>query len=401
VTNSSGDNVLSQAVNGGPPITVLSSSELKKIDDIVWLHDGRVVYSLHETQNSNACNYWTMRLDLATGKRIEESRRLTNWPNFCVSSGSSTSDDKKLAFLTASTFNTSFIGEIGAGGTRIGNLKHFTLEDADDVITDWTPDGESVIVVQNRGDHYGLYKQRADSETQEPIVSSASGGVASYAATTPDGQWIIALIWPLSEGKVLEHPDVPLPIVRIPLAGGTPETILQVSRPAPVSCARPPSSLCVIIEQSEDRKRMIVSALDAVKGRGVELARLDLARDIDLFAENLVCALSADGTRLALARSPESPVEIYSLRGQLIQKIPSNSLGKLFGIVWAPDQKGFFLTRKAEDGNELLHLDLKGHLQSLRKCAGWACFGFPSPDGRHLAVFDNNRSTNIWMMENF
>jgi eukaryotic-like serine/threonine-protein kinase len=401
LTNSSGDNMLSQDVNGGLPVTILNSSALKNMDDMVWLHGGRVVFSLHETGNSNVCNYWTMRLDLATGKRIDEPRRLTNWPNFCANSGSSTSDDKKLAFLATSTFYTAYIGEIGPGGTRLGNLKHFTLEDADDVISDWTADGKEVIVVQNRGDHYSLYKQGVDSETPEPIVSSVAGGVANFATTTPDSKWIIALIWPASEGKVLEHPNVPLPIVRIPLAGGTPETILQASRPSPVSCARPPSSLCVIVEQSEDRKQMIVSALDAVKGRGAELARFDLARDIDLFTDNLVCTLSPDGNRLALARSPESPLEIYSLRGQLIQRVPSNTLGKVFGVVWAPDQKGFFLTRKAEDGNELLHLDLKGHLQSLRKCVGWACFGSPSPDGRHIAIFDNNRNMNMWMMENF
>jgi serine/threonine protein kinase len=401
LTDSSGDRMLSRDVNGGAPVTILSSSELPKMNDINWLHNGRVVYSLHETQNASVCNYWTMRLDLATGKRIEEPRRLTNWPNSCVFSGSVTNNDKQLAFVAASNFYTSYIADIDAGGTRIGNLKHFTLEDADDVITDWTADGKAVIVVQNRTDHYGLYKQRSDSETPEPIVSSAAGGIASYATTTPDSKWIFALIYPVSEGRVLERPNVPLPVVRIPLAGGTPETILRVSRPAPVSCARPPASLCVIVEQSDDRKQMIVSALDAIEGRGTELARFDLARDVELFTDNLICALSADGTRLALARSPESPVEIYSLRGQLIQKVSSGSLGRVFGVTWAADQKGLFLLRKVEDGNELLHMDLKGHLQSLRKCLGWACFGFPSPDGRHLAVVENNQSMNMWMMENF
>ena len=401
LSDASGDTMLSRDVNWGPPVTLLRSSDLAKMNDMVWLHDGRLIYSLQESENTNVCNYWTIRLNFATGKHIEESRRLTNWPSYCVSSGSATQDDKKIAFAAWSSFYTSYVADLESGGTRVSNVKHFTLEDSDDVITDWTADGKGVIVVQNRGDHYSLYKQRANSEIPEPIVSSVAGGIASFAATTPDSKWIIALIWPVSEGKALERPNVPLPIVRIPLAGGTPETILRASRPSPVSCARPPSSLCVIIEQSDDRKQMIVSALDAVKGRGAELARFDLARDIDLFTDNLVCALSADGTRLALARSPESPVEIYSLRGQLIQRVPSNSIGKLFGVVWAPDQKGFFLTRKAEDGNELLHLDLKGHLQSLRKCIGWSCFGFPSPDGRHIAILENNHSMNMWMMENF
>ena len=205
LTDPSGDNMLSRDVNGGAPITVLSSSELRRMDDINWLRDGRLVYSLHETENANVCNYWTMRLDLATNRRIEEPRRLTNWPNFCVSSGSSTEDDKKMAFLASSNFYTSYIGDLDAGGTRISNLKHFTLEDSDDVITDWTADGKAVIVAQNRTDHYSLYKQRVDSDSPEPIVSSVAGGVASFAGTTPDSKWIIALIWPISEGTVLER----------------------------------------------------------------------------------------------------------------------------------------------------------------------------------------------------
>ena len=78
----------------------------------------------------------------------------------------------------------------------------------------------------------------------------------------------------------------------------------------------------MIIEQSDNSKQMIVSAFDAIKGRGAELARFTLVRDVDLFVDNLLCAISPDGTRLAIARSPESPVEIYSIDGQPIREDP-------------------------------------------------------------------------------
>ena len=228
-----------------------------------------------------------------------------------------------------------------------------------------------------------------------------AGGIVDFAEATPDGKWIIAFIWPAVNGAILERPQIPLPLVRIPLTGGVPQTILQLSRPSPVSCARRPSSMCVIIEPSDDSKHMIVSGLDAVKGRGSELARFDLARDVDVLVDNLICALSPDGNRLALARSPESPVEIYSLRGQLLRRIASKPLGRLASLAWAADQKSFFLVRRAQGGTELLHLDLEGHLQQLRKCTGWGCFAFPSPDGRRLAFVENRQSANMWMMENF
>jgi hypothetical protein len=399
LTDASGDSMLSRDPTGSRPVTLFQSSELKKTNDIVWLHDGRLVYDMTESGSQDTvCNYWITRLDLISGKRLEEPRRLTNWPNSCVSSGSVTSDDKRLVYSLSSGFYTSYVADLGAGGTQIRNAKHFTLEDSDDGTHGWTVDGK-VIVAQIRGNGWGLYKQSLDSDTPEPIASSVNGGALLLGATSPDGKWYIARSWPDKES--VEHPSVPLPIVRIPLAGGAPETILQVSRHANVSCARPPSNSCVIATQSEDRKQMVVSILDPIKGRGTELARFDFARELAVL-EIPTCVISPDGTRLAIARSPESPIEIHSLHGQLIHKIPYQSAGIWIWLAWAANQKGLFVTRKAQNGNELLYLDLRGNVTSLRKCIGSeTCWGLPSPNGRHLAVVDRNQSNNMWMMENF
>src|SRR5262249_14715269 len=397
-TDASGGTMLSRQVKGGSPITLFQDAELKKMDDIVWLPDGRVVYSLPET--TGTANYWTTRLDLNTGKRIEAPRRLTNWPNFRIYSGSATTDGKRLTFAGASSFFTAYVAELEGGGRRIRNPKHFTLEDGDDYIADWTPDSKAVIVAEVRGDHSSLYKQSLDSDIPHPIVSSVAGYV-NYALMTPDGKWAIALIWPTEGGHGLEHASTPLPIVRIPIDGGVPETVLQVLRPSTVSCFILPSKICVIAEQSDDHKQMIVSRFDPLTGRGPELGRFELDRDLDTFVENLICTLSRDGTRLAIARSPESPIEIHSLWGQLMRIIPSRIPGKKIGLTWAANQEGFFVTRRAPEGTELFHLDLQGNENRLWRCFGWGCFASPSPDGRHLGILDNKQSTNIWMMENF
>jgi len=398
LTNSAGDAMLSRDTRGGPPVALLQVAETTAIKDFVWLHDGRLVYSLIEPGNGSVCNYWTMRLDLATGKHLEDARRLTNWPSFCASNSSVTNDDKRLAFTGFSSFFTSYVAELEAGGTRLRNTQHFTLEDSDDAAHGWTADGK-LLVAQHREDGWGLYRQSLESHTPEPIVSSVAGGVLLSGATTPNGKWYIGRIWPDAEN--VQRPTIPLPIVRIPFAGGTPETILQLSRHGNVSCARPPSNRCVIAEQSEDRKQMIVSIFDALKGRGPELARFDFARELETL-EVPTCIISPDGTRLAVARSPESPIEVYSLHGQLMRRIPSQSVGELIWLAWSANQKGLFVTRKAQRGNELLYLDVQGNVTSLRKCIGnETCFGFPSPDGRHLAVIDRNQSNNMWMMENF
>src|SRR5207248_865654 len=345
-------------------------------------------YALAEPGNGGVCNYWTMRLDLATGRRLEEPRRLTNWPNFCVFSGSVTSNDKRLAFMATSGFYTSYVADLEAGGKRLRNLRRFTLEDADNVVHGWTADGR-VVVVKNR-DTWSLYKQSLDSDTPEPIVSSVAGGALLLGAMTPDGKSYLGRIWP--NGESIDHPTIPFPIVRIPLGGGTPETILQLSRQDNVSCARPPSSTCVIAEQREDRKQVILSILDPIKGRGPELFHFDVDRELAVL-EFPPCVISPDGTRLAMARNPRSPIEIRSLHGELMSKIPSQSLGVLTWLTWAADQKGFFVSRKGQRGDELLYLDLQGNATSLRKCVGEdTCQGLPSPDGRHLAVIDRDQS---------
>jgi len=401
-TDASGNTLLSGDIKGGPTVAVLQSAELKKMGDVNWLHDGRVVYSLEEPTNYTVCNYWTMRIDLATGRHLEEPRRLTNWPNFCVFGGSVTNDDKRLAFVATSGFYTSYVADLEAGGKRLRNIRRFTLEDADNVVVGWTADGK-VVVAQN-GYTWNLYKQSLDSDAREPIVSSVAGGTLLVGAMTPDGKSYIGRIWP--DGESIDHPTIPFPILRIPLAGGTPETILQVSRQNSVSCARPPSNTCVLEQQSEDRKQVIVSILDPIKGHGPELFRFDVDRVLTVL-EMPSCVISPDGTRLAIARNPESPIEIRSLHGQLIRTIPSQSVRLLSWLRWSADQKGFFVTRKGESGNELLYLDFQGKATSLRKCGGGneglggRCEGLASPDGRHLAIVDRDQSNNIWMMENF
>jgi hypothetical protein len=112
------------------------------------------------------------------------------------------------------------------------------LEDSDDGAHGWTADGKA-IVAQIRGNGWGLYKQSLDSETPEPIASSVDGGTLLLGATSPDGKWYIARDWPTGKKLSSDHLTVPLSILRIPLAGGAPETILQLSRHANVSCARP------------------------------------------------------------------------------------------------------------------------------------------------------------------
>jgi len=405
----SGSALLSRDIRGGPPVTVLSSDEIPKVrGDLSWLPDGRLIYQAAEPGSEAAsakqtCNFWAMRVDVRTGELIEKPKRLTNWTGFCSSNANVTADGKRLAFLQSSgEHGTAYVADLEAGETRIRNPRHFTLEEDEDFIGDWTADSKAVIVGIQRGDdRYGLFKQSLDSNNRVPIAANVEGGVLSEEILSPDGKWIIALVWPAVGGPSPSNPSAPLPLVRIPVAGGTPEPMFQVVRPGPYSCARAPSNLCVVPEQTADHKQVTVTAFDPIKGRGAELARFDLDPNMNLLVNNLLCILSPDGTRLAFARSPDGPIEIRSLRRQPPIVIRAKGLDKLWNIHWAADSKALLVAKKIQDGTELLHVDLQGKTTRLWKSIGPRCFGIPSPDGRHLAVYDWKRSSNMWLMENF
>jgi serine/threonine protein kinase len=397
------DTVVARDLKGGPITTLMPPSEMKEIGDVTLLPDGRFVYfdACYQLGLSSPCNFWIKRIDTNTGGVIEKPRRLTNWVGVKAQNPSTTADGKRIAFMqTSAGHGTAYIADLAADGTSVRDARHFTLDDEDYGISDWSADSKSVLLSSDRTDHYVLYKQALDSDTPERMVASGAGVISvEQAYLSPDGKWAIIQVWP-STGYVAGRTTVRL--MRVPITGGTPELIFPIRDGSSTFCARAPSSLCAVAEESEDRKTMTITAFDPVKGRGAELARFDLEpdRDINVFSDHLLlCDISPDGTRLAVARSPDRPIEIHSLRGQPTIIIPAQGL-KLRNIRWGADGKGLFVARHMKDGNELLYLDLQGKTKSLWKSNG-PSDGVPSRDGRHLAITEVKQNANMWMMENF
>jgi len=59
-------------LKGGTPVAILSSDQAKRLNDFLWLPDGRVIYALWETvPEEGTCNYWQIRIDPRSGKPVE------------------------------------------------------------------------------------------------------------------------------------------------------------------------------------------------------------------------------------------------------------------------------------------------------------------------------------------
>src|SRR5579864_7942584 len=390
----SGLSILSRDFQGGPAITLLSPAQTIQIDDVpAWLPDGRLLYSVRQTEPPDTCNYWSMRLDPGTGHLIEEPKQLTNWIGACMSSGSVTADGKRLAFLKWAGHMTSYVAELTAGGRRLHNLRQFPLSESLDLVGDWTADSAEIVYVSNRAGGFGLYKQPLDQETTEPLVTE---GFGRNAHVTPDGKWILYL----GLGDRAEPWETrPEPVMRVPVGGG-PSHMLFMAKPwSLISCARSPSQTCALAEPSDDRKELIVSALDTLKGRGPELMRFAL----DPNDNNWLFDVSAAGDRIAVASSSAGPIYIFSARGQPMQQINVKGWSILPEMTWAADGKSLYVFAGIHGGRMLLNIDLQGNTYPIWRTPGASAetLAKPSPDGRHLAVSSAATNGNMWMMENF
>jgi len=393
-SDKSGDTFLSRDVTGGPPLTLFTPTEMKNVVDGTWLPDGRLIYAVKEPQpGGDICNYWVMSLDSHTGVPVEKPRQLTHWAGFWMNNTSVTKDGKRLAFQESRGHSTGYVADLEAGGTRIRNSRPFTLEEWD-VVADWTADSKAALVVRDRGAHYEFSKQFLNS-LLNPLVLSTGEGSIEAAAITPDGKWVIYQLF-APEGE--SNPR----LMRVPFSGGSPELLFSVPPGSGFSCSRHPSDLCVLAERSVDRNVMLVSVLDPIRGkRGPELTRFDLDRDLSISLSPF-CAISPDGTRLAISRGTGGPIQILSLRGRPTQILQVKGLSDMRLLGWTGEGNGLFIVNGIRNGTVLQHVDLQGHPHVLWKCGtGWQCDFSPSPDGRHVAIMDRRTSSNFWMMENF
>jgi eukaryotic-like serine/threonine-protein kinase len=394
-TDQSGDTLLNRNLTGGPRTTLFAPGEMKKVRDLIWLADGRLLYSREEPESffGSACNFWEMRLDAHTGEAVEKPRRLTNWSGLCMSGMSETSDGKKLVFLKSAGKQTSFLADVAEGGTRILRPRHFPLSESSEGAVGWTPDSKAILFNSNRSGHNEIYRQFLDQDIAEPVLTE---GYGRDPRVTPDGKSIVYL----GMGENGATPtSAPEPVMRVSITGGPSQRLFIAHTFSLLSCARSPSDLCVIGEPTEDGKQLVLTAFDPQKGRGAELFRFALvANDKNWFLD-----LSPDGTRVAVTRTLAGPIYILSLGGQVLQQVQVKGWSNIGFLSWAAEGKGFFVSAGVRNGKELLHVDLQGNAHPLWENSGGSAVtdAYPSPDGRHLAFHGWTTSGNMWMTENF
>jgi DNA-binding winged helix-turn-helix (wHTH) protein/Tol biopolymer transport system component len=396
----------SRSIEGGPPATALVWKYPYDVADWSWSPDGRIIYSLVDF-GENTCNFWQVRLDTRTGEPVEKPRKLTNWSGFRMDNPSFSADGKRLTFLKSSVQSTLYLADLRASGTRLSAPVHLTLNEGQNDPVGWAQDSKTVVFVWDRSGHPELFRQIAGKDTAVRIASTLEEFGRDYHMS-PDGTRILYLVYPTGWGT-----SQPVNLMRVPLAGGASELVLNSSVGAEpsVRCARHPAALCMLAETTPDHTQLVFTEVDPVRGRGREITRFEIKTTPDA---HYAWDLSPDGTRIAILKQSEATITLVPLVSNSTQTIVVKASPKLYSLDWSADGQGLFVSALADGRSTLLHLDLKGNAQTLWYSKGGirqpgdlflsgalAPRAVPSPDGRYLAIQGQSVSSNIWMIENF
>jgi len=376
----------------GASRTVVLSSPDHFLRNLCWLPDRRIVYSRQESRDSNDDNLWQIGIDDRTGMPTGTPKRITQWAGSLIGGLAASADGKRLVLLRIAFQIQTYVGELDGGGTRMKAPRRLTNDEANDAPYAWTPDSKAVLFDSDRNGRWGIFKQQINAvEAQAMILGLQHSGEPRIS---PDGEWILYEETPTGAG-----PSTPTRLMRVPIAGGAPQFVLEIRNAADFDCTRGPAGLCVLAEDSHDRQQLALTAFDPLKGRDKVLRTIpkDAAASFDF-------GLSADGSTIAIARDgqPEIHIRLLSLAGGTDREITVKGWPNMTGLAWSPDGKGMYCGSFSLRGTTLLYVDLEGNARVLwQNSGGFGTWGIPSPDGRYLAIRGDVRNSNVWMLEGF
>jgi serine/threonine protein kinase len=396
--------MVSRDLQGGPPETAISAG----IVDWSWSPDWRMIYSTDEPQSGpESCNFWTVDFNRRTGKPLAPAKRLTNWAGFCIDNPSVTADGKMLAFRRWSPQGDVSVASLEDKGLRTTSPRRLTLSEGLNYPTSWTADNKAVIFESFQDGRWQIFKQALDSDAADPIETGIDEDVLD-ARLSAEGGDVFYVAVPKRSG-----PSPMRKLMSVPLSGGTPKLVMSSNTYGGPRCSRPPSTLCAIAEQTPDREQLIFTAFDS-DSRGRELTRFKT--DPKSYF-NYVWDLSPDGTRIAVLKGSENRITILSLRGERPREITVSSWNELQSVDWKSGGEELLASSHTRDGVVLLGVNQRGKARVVWEHKGsiapwdwppskWlvgpsAPWAVPSPDGHHIAIYEWNMNSNMWMMENF
>jgi DNA-binding winged helix-turn-helix (wHTH) protein/Tol biopolymer transport system component len=357
---------------------------------LAWLSDGRLIFPLREPRpNQQDTNLWSLRFDTQTLLPQGPTAQLTHGKGIAVQLSSS-KDGKRIALRRHAPQPDIYIADLERGSNRLGTFRRLTLDERVDYAMDWTSDSRAVIFYSNRNGPFHIFKQAIVATQPELLVGGRDDLYAPRL--TPDGSSVIYIIRPQAGG-----PSNNSRVMRVPLAGGVPQCLLETPGLFDLECTRPPAKFCFYGQIEDGRARLFT--FDPTSGKAAELSEIESKLD------SFNWILSHDGEHLAWPsehlNGKQFGVRVFSRAGKLKRDIAVPGWSEIYGLDWAADSKSLWAcTRDANGDSALLNVGLDGKTTTLLShrylSLEWT---IPSPDGRHLAVVQNSNKSNISLLD--
>ena len=356
---------------------------------LVWASDGRLIYTLEEARpRQEDSNLWSIRLNSQL-KPDGTPVRLTNDQGY-VFNVSISGDGKRIAYVKGVPQPDVYVAKLQGSGTIAEEPHRLTLDDRQDLPFDWTTDNKSVIFISDRTGSFSIYKQSIDQTMPELVISANQQLMGPRLS--PDGTHLLYLLNP-NWGD----PNFEVPLMSMPLAGGTSRQIAKAKWITNLQCARAPANTCIYSVIAD--ASLTFFQFDSAGEGGTQILQIK-----DELAQAYNWSLSPDGKILAIAKGKwggEEPlIRLVSLEGGPDRWLKIKGWPGLSSIDWAADSKSIWAPTMGEKENALLRIDLQGNTtvawRPKEVRVGWA---IPSRDGKLLALHVNSTSANAWMLE--
>jgi serine/threonine protein kinase len=378
---------------GGKPSDVISDVNIASDglygSALLWLPDGRLLFSLVEPENDGATNLWAVATNPETGEPTGKPSQITNWQRSFPWIPTVSSDGRRLVVLRAHTASDVFVADWKKNDGALDVPRNLTQGDTRQIPNGWFGDGRAILFTSDRAGKGQIARLDVESTTASALVPGQDEQVAPEI--TPDGAWII--YWSASDAN-----SSLLRVMRVPAAGGAPKQILQLpaDNTTYIRCPSHVGSSCVLSRLEKDQ--LTFYSFDAVSGQGKPLTRTHLQSP-----KSLAWSISQDGDRIALVSDDFAPGQVRVLE---VQKGTENNFplpkGSFQEFGWSRDGKSLIVAMCSEECF-LARVGLDGRNTVLLQGGFNQSYSNPvvSPDGQKLAFGQRVWNNNAWLLENF
>jgi DNA-binding winged helix-turn-helix (wHTH) protein/Tol biopolymer transport system component len=356
---------------------------------IAWTPDGRILFAsrVNAAGERNDDGIRSIRVNERTGKATGQQQFVTDGEGTVGGIGV-TSDGKRLVLWRMNTPIQTFITEFDAHTRKWSTPRRLTLDANGNLAEAWLSDSKTVLFVSNRNGTWTLFKQRIDETTAEVLVEGHSIFMPRLSA---DGSQVLYQ----SRADPANY-SFPASLMRLPLAGGPPQTVLKEVGLVNHQCARLPSSLCIFskVQGTEN----IYFSFDPGHGIGHELLRTSGLRDN--------WSLSPDGRTLAVFPG-DHRIRFFLIENGVAREENTVTLNewRITNGDWNADGRGVLIQSVTPAGIPvMLEVDKTGKTSVVLEGATSTAFDWivPSPDG-HYGILSQEvpGDNNAWVVDDF